>query len=208
MNAYVLNLDQEPHKWQRMQAALHSRGLNPVRVPAVDSKNNRNAGNLASHLAAVSLGIQDNPNGHLLILEDDCLFPPAPGVFQDAIALARNHGWDGLILGCDLLCGRPGPDPALARPDHVTQSHAYLLRPRYTEKYLRWLCSVLPKKLNEPTYGPHTLDLAWRELFQRDQWLAFWPPMVLQDSEYALPWHRNLNDEQVRIAYRYGWKIG
>jgi len=71
MDAYVINLDKRPDRWQQFQEDWKDTGLNFIRMSAIEHKSG-GVGCTRSHLALIQHA-KDNNMPYILVLEDDAL---------------------------------------------------------------------------------------------------------------------------------------
>lgn len=153
MDSYVINLDRSPERWQFMQALCADRGLDPVRVPAVDGATLTEeelecvspAVDGARRLAAPEIAcfeshrkvwrlIAESESRHGCVLEDDVYL--AKGFVQicervleerSEVDLVKLNSYDKPIYLADVPDLRVGPLALYRLMQRTIDASAYLM---------------------------------------------------------------------------------
>jgi len=150
MDAYVINLDKRPDRWQQIQEDWANTSINLIRFKAVEHKFGA-VGCARSHLALVQYA-KDNKMPFILVLEDDAI--PTDyfsKLWKRTTTYIGNHfdEWDIFNGGPSNICKKyiQKLTSTFWKTDNAKGTHFIIYNQRCYDKVLSW--ESLPEKLED-----------------------------------------------------------
>lgn len=181
-----INLD---HRKDRLEHCLHEfdkMGISAERVSAVKMASGA-VGCTLSHIKCLELA-KERKYDHVFICEDDITFLN-PSILHNRLQCIHDHPtilWDVLIIGGNNV---PPYDPITdfcVKVYLCQTTTGYIVKSHYYDTLIRNFRESAAQLLRDPENKPmYALDMYWKRLQQRDQWLMLIPATVTQYESYS-----------------------
>jgi len=140
---------------------------------------NGHRGCAQSHLAALDLAAHSQWD-HVLILEDDAVFPydmHSTISFTKQAWNALPSCWNVLLLGGNVMVARETPYPPLKQVLYAQSCHAYVVNKSYIPILRRCFETSLKLMETDNDYlesqqKKHSIDHQWKQLQTQDHWFV------------------------------------
>jgi GR25 family glycosyltransferase involved in LPS biosynthesis len=175
--AYVVNLDSRPERWERARKELEEAGLSPTRFSAVDGSAHPerdrvgiNPGALGCSLSHLNVFARADREGHgtIAVFEDDVVLEDGFGRRFDRAWRQIPEEWQVCYLGG---FNKRDPEPIsdnIGRCTRTFSTHAYLITPRGREVIREG------HRLDQP------IDVLYTRLQEENTWHIMMPRLALQ----------------------------
>ena len=155
------------------------------RFPAIQAKTG-SVGCTMSHIKCLEIAKQHNWD-HVFICEDDIEFTN-PELFMKQFTQFSNQKieWDVLIVGGNTIPPFQPITDFCVRVYNVQTTTGYIVKKGYYDRLISNFKEGLLKLMREPErHKEFAIDIYWKQLQQKDQWLILVPLTVCQYYDFS-----------------------
>ena len=155
------------------------------RFPAIQAKTG-SVGCTMSHIKCLEIAKQRNCD-HVFICEDDIEFTN-PELFMKQLTQFSNQKieWDVLIVGGNTIPPFQPITDFCVRVYNVQTTTGYIVKKGYYDRLISNFKEGLLKLMREPErHKEFAIDIYWKQLQQKDQWLILVPLTVCQYYDFS-----------------------
>jgi glycosyl transferase family 25 len=173
-HVFYINLDKRVDRKEHIESELAKYGIEAERFSAIARPDQGILGCGQSHLAVIKLA-KERGYKNVLIFEDDFLFLVDPNTFHSLISRLFQEApkFDVCMLAYNMHQQEDTQHDFLNRVVFAQTASAYLIQEHYYDNLIGLYEWALPLLEQTKQHWIYANDIVWRDLQQRDNWVAF-----------------------------------
>jgi glycosyl transferase family 25 len=184
---FFINLDHRTDRLSEIKGELGSHGLSHIceRFSAIRHETIGGVGCGRSHIEVLKLA-KERGYSRVLIMEDDFMFTVSKDEFQEKIDKLDDIEFDVCLLSCNLMNFSMSPQHSfLNKVLEAQTTSGYIVSSHYYDELINVFSDAVNAFENTNYHWLYAIDVAWKPLQLRDNWICFNPRLGKQRPSYS-----------------------
>jgi glycosyl transferase family 25 len=184
---FFINLDHRQDRLAEIEGELESHGLSHIyeRFSAIRHETIGAVGCGRSHIEVLKLA-KARGYERVLIMEDDFMFTVSKDEFQEKIDKLDDIEFDVCFLSCHLMNFTMSQNHSfLHKVLEAQTASGYIVSNHYYDELINVFSDALPAFEATNCHWLYAIDVVWKPLQLRDNWICFNPRVGKQRPSYS-----------------------